>query len=278
MIFKEGYLDYPDHSRIRYRINQQNGRPCAVFLHGLGERLEFYEFLFSYFGRSGIALNMVELRGHGLSSGEPRQIDDFELCVRDVKRFIFGNLRNRPVYIIGHDAGGLVAARVVQDDRFQVKGLALSSPLLELRLNSLQRLGLSLAARLWPGYSFSLGEDVFEKLTRAEETAPLYREEAARSGSNITLGLLSALGREKLRLVRGMRGPQKRPLLLMLAEEDAFVHNPSVENYFRVLYHNSPALEIVKCRNCRHALLLERERFHFIEKIIKWIQSADARS
>ncbi|HEY1406570.1 MAG TPA: alpha/beta hydrolase, partial [Spirochaetota bacterium] len=109
MSFKEGYIDYADGLKIRFRQNEHNNRTVAVFLHDIGESLDAYDYLFPYFDTAGIALNAIELRGHGLSGGEKGHIRSFDLFATDLKRFLFGNLQNRPVYLVTQGAGMLAA-------------------------------------------------------------------------------------------------------------------------------------------------------------------------
>ena len=136
MGYRQGFLDYPDRIKIRFRLNEKTDRTNVVMIHGLGERLEMYDYLYPYFERSGIALSSVELRGHGESSGIHKYIEDFELYIRDLKRLLFGYLRGKSTYLIGHSIGAMVALRTAEDLRMEIKGLILTSPVIDLKISS----------------------------------------------------------------------------------------------------------------------------------------------
>jgi pimeloyl-ACP methyl ester carboxylesterase len=75
-----------------------------------------------------------EGQGGSVAGRVPAHIDDFDLFLDDLGR-LFERVpalrwHLRPVYLIGHSMGGLVAARFAQENPDKVDGLVLSSPML----------------------------------------------------------------------------------------------------------------------------------------------------
>lgn len=273
MSFREGFLEYPDRVRVRYRLNDQASRVTAVLVHGLGERLEMYDYLYPYFARAGIALNAVELRGHGDSGGEHKYIRDFELYIRDLKRFLYSFLKNRSIYLIGHGAGAMVVLRAAEDGRFNVGGLVLTSPLVEMRLNRIERMAIPLLSIILPQLLVADKEESFYRLTHDEEKVRMLLEESRRTLLGVRLGFMGALLRVQKRFLRDSGALQEIPSLVFLADKDMYLDIERIENIMRSIYANSDRLDIVRCKGCFHALLLERERLRYVEKMINWILS-----
>jgi alpha-beta hydrolase superfamily lysophospholipase len=273
MSFREGFLEYPDRVRVRYRLSDQTSRVTAVLVHGLGERLEMYDYLYPYFERAGIALNAVELRGHGDSGGEHKYIRDFGLYIRDLKRFLYSFLKNRTTYLMGHSAGAMVVLRAAEDRRLNVGGLVLTSPLIEMRLNRIERMAIPLFSIILPHLVVPDKEENFYRLTHDEAKALLLLEESRRTLFGVKLGFMGALFRVRRRFLKDSGSLREIPSLVFLADKDIYLNVEKIENIMRSIYADSDKLDIVHCKGCFHALLLERERLRYAEKIINWMLS-----
>lgn len=272
-MYREDFLDYPDRSRTRFRINKNTSRQNIVLIHGIGESLELYEYMFPYFDRAGMSLHAIELAGHGASSGIPAHIDSCESYLRDLKRFIYGNLRNTPVYCIGHDIGALTAMRLAEDPRFHVEGLVLTSPVMSLKLDFFLRTGIVLLAKLMPEHRISPGNALMANITHVDETAQAISHNLSKGGGGITAGLIRAVLREQKYLSPGAEALRAIKTLLILGEEDIIIDTQKVISYYQTLFNGTDNLKVIQCKNCFHAVLLEKNRLNFIENIIKWIQT-----
>lgn len=274
MSFKEGLLSYPDGTHIRYRINEKNNavRPMVLFIHDLYERLEFYDYLYPYFDQENLALNAIELRGHGLSGGAPLHIDDCELYLKDIKRFVFGNLADRPLYIIGVGLGALLAVRLAEDLRFnrKIMGLMLFAPKIELRLGVTKKIWLKFVSRFSPAARLVIPEDYWEKQTHAEEYVRQLRSESERQGGGITIKLLLAIDREIELFMRDSGRLKNIPAKIFVAGEDSHLESDEIEQRVKGIW-NSSDISIVHCKSCYHALLLDKERINYVMRCCKYI-------
>lgn len=271
MGYSEGYLDYAGGMKVRYRLSDAQGRAQAVLLHDAGERLDFYNNLFPFYEKFKIALHAVELRGHGLSSGAYRHIDDFSHYVRDVKRFLFGHLRNEPVYLIGQGAGALVALRTAQDSRFRVRGMVLSSPLLALNRPLPWRIGVFFLSRFHSEFLLPFREEDFRCLSHDEKIVRDLLEEAKRTAMGLTAGFYESAFREKRRFLAGWRGLVNIPVFLLFGDDDRIIDTERTKVMFRSIYGDSWHLETKTYANSYHSLLLETERAKISDDILKWI-------
>lgn len=115
-----------------------NTRTKAVVLliHGLGEHCRRYEHLATHLNQAGYALSSMDLPGHGNSDGIRGHIDsfeEFENAALELYRRTQENYQDKPIFLLGHSMGGLIAARLLlnHQDKFQgamLSGAAMQSP------------------------------------------------------------------------------------------------------------------------------------------------------
>ncbi len=110
----------------------------VILLHGYGQNRYAWHLpsrsLFNYLARAGFDVFNLELRGHGrsrhLGAHPPRHVgvfieEDLPCAVAEVQRLSGG----RPVYLVGHSLGGLIAYATAAALPGQIAGVAtLGSP------------------------------------------------------------------------------------------------------------------------------------------------------
>jgi alpha-beta hydrolase superfamily lysophospholipase len=112
-----------------------------ILVHGYGEHMGRYEEVADAFVEDGAAVYGPDHLGHGESAGEQALVNDFEDVVADLHMVVeLARERHpgRPVVMLGHSMGGLIATRYAQ--RFGgLEALVLSAP----------AIGLSVVIRDW---------------------------------------------------------------------------------------------------------------------------------
>ncbi|AOS97500.1 Phospholipase YtpA [Microbulbifer aggregans] len=102
----------------------------VVVAHGLGEHSGRYRRLALELNRNGFSVYALDHVGHGLSPGSRGHIDDFarySTHLHDFIRLVRRDNPGRPVHLLGHSMGGLIASGCVH--RFGgVDSLLLSAP------------------------------------------------------------------------------------------------------------------------------------------------------
>src|SRR4051812_23891391 len=110
--------DRPDPERI------------VVLVHGYGEHMGRYQHVAAALVERGAAVYGPDHLGHGESAGEQALVTDFERVVDDLHRVVElarEQHPGRPVVMVGHSMGGLIATRYAQ--RYGgLEGLVLSAP------------------------------------------------------------------------------------------------------------------------------------------------------
>jgi alpha-beta hydrolase superfamily lysophospholipase len=125
----------------------------VLVVHGLGEHAERYVRLAADLSTAGWAVQAWDQRGHGASEGARGAIaasssllDDLALLLRTLR----DERAPRPLVLLGHSMGGVVAARAVAAGDADADALVLSSPAFDLALSRWQRWVLDLAERVAP--------------------------------------------------------------------------------------------------------------------------------
>jgi alpha-beta hydrolase superfamily lysophospholipase len=129
-------------------------------VHGLGEHIGRYDHVAAALCAAGWDVAGYDQRGHGASGGRRGAIARPDSLLDDLG-VVIDSLRSepqRPLVLLGHSMGGLIAARFVAEallaNRAEwsrpVDALVLSSPALDAGMSALQRALLALLAPLLP--------------------------------------------------------------------------------------------------------------------------------
>jgi alpha-beta hydrolase superfamily lysophospholipase len=128
-------------------------RGTVLIVHGLGEHAERYVRLAADLCAAGWAVQGWDQRGHGASEGARGDVAHRDSLLDDlalVLRTLHDEGAPRPLVLLGHSLGGLVAARQVLRGGPAVDALALSSPAFDGGLGAWQRLQTRVGAWLTP--------------------------------------------------------------------------------------------------------------------------------
>ncbi|MBN8506849.1 MAG: alpha/beta fold hydrolase [Burkholderiales bacterium] len=145
-------------------------RALVLLVHGLGEHPGRYAALATTLNAWGLEVLAPHLRGHGRASGArgdaPERwalLNDLAACFDLARQQAVLAGVARPLVLLGHSLGGLLAARLVAGSLLgepfgrQPERLVLSSPALDGGLSGGQRLLLGLGKRLFPHLAVANG-------------------------------------------------------------------------------------------------------------------------
>jgi len=159
------FLTTPRGERLAYRHWPGGVAPKAtvVLVHGLGEHVGRYDAVARRFNAWGLDVWGHDHGGHGQSDGprgglrhDTQLLDDLALILDRVRAQ--GDAQ-RPLVLLGHSLGGLVAARLVSLALRPVDALVLSSPALDAGLSAVQRALVAVLPRLVPDLRVGNGLD-----------------------------------------------------------------------------------------------------------------------
>jgi alpha-beta hydrolase superfamily lysophospholipase len=137
----EGYLERETGVRLYYcnwlatPERPLTPRPILIVMHGFAEHCRRYDELSEALLAREIGVCRFDARGHGQSSGQRGYVHEYSRYVDDLVAFIDDIAAahpDRPLALLGHSNGGLIAIRAVQRGLPRVRALAVTSPLLAL--------------------------------------------------------------------------------------------------------------------------------------------------
>jgi acylglycerol lipase len=98
-------------SDILYRKNYliPESRASVLIIHGLHEHCERYSAMAEKLNEAGIDVYTFDLRGHGQSKGDRFFVQSIDEYVEDVSTILSQMPMTKPVFLLGHSMGGLVA-------------------------------------------------------------------------------------------------------------------------------------------------------------------------
>lgn len=115
---------------FRKRWVSPEPKTVIVIAHGLGEHCDRYGNLLDYMDGRGVSFYALDHRGHGRSDGKRGHVDKFDEYTRDLELLLgFAREENpgRPLVLLGHSLGGLIAYHYAAHNLNKLDGLILSS-------------------------------------------------------------------------------------------------------------------------------------------------------
>jgi alpha-beta hydrolase superfamily lysophospholipase len=106
-------------------------RGTVVIVHGLGEHSDRYGAVAERLVAEGLAVHACDHQGHGRSAGD-RAVVRVDEVVADLDRVVADAATahaDRPLFMLGHSLGGMLAVRYALAHQQRLSGLVLSGPL-----------------------------------------------------------------------------------------------------------------------------------------------------
>lgn len=129
----EGHFAGARGADIYYQGWLPDGDAVGILLvvHGLGEHSGRYMNVVDYFAPRGYAIYALDHLGHGKSAGEREFIDrfgDFTDTLATFYRMVAGWQPGKPIFLLGHSMGGLIATYYLLDHQADFAGAVISAP------------------------------------------------------------------------------------------------------------------------------------------------------
>jgi alpha-beta hydrolase superfamily lysophospholipase len=118
---------------VVHRWDIPDPRYLVLIAHGIAEHARRYDHVAAALLADGAAVYVPDHYGHGLSDGERALVEDIEAYVDDlhlVADLARGEHPDRPLVLIGHSLGGIIATRYAQRYRTELTALILSAPVI----------------------------------------------------------------------------------------------------------------------------------------------------
>lgn len=266
-------LGTPDGATLLVREWFPAERPWLrlLLMHGLAEHSGRYERTGRLLADAGIDVTAYDQRGHGGSSGVRGDIGRWSDLADDLA-LVLGEVRSgdgRPVAVLGHSTGGLVALDAVLSRSIAPDMLVLSAPALGDGLPRWQHVVAPILARVLPTMSL---QNAWEPsvLSRDPDVARAYATDPlVLSSTTVRMGAYAITAQK--RAIANM-GALRVPAFVTHGAEDRLVPPASTESLGRVLGVTRKVYP-----GLRHETLNEPEGPQVVADMVAWLRdSVDA--
>ncbi|TFZ01939.1 alpha/beta hydrolase [Ramlibacter humi] len=246
-------------------------RGFVLIVHGLGEHAGRYEHVARRLNGWGFAVRGYDQFGHGESGGARGALPTANRLLDDLSEMV-ESTRSRtpdgkPLILLGHSMGGLVAARYAAEHPKQVDALVLSSPALATHMSPFQKFLSRLIPQLAPNLRLGNGLNT-RYLSHDPHVERAYKADVL-VHDRISARLVQFIAEGGPKVI-AQASQWKVPTLLMYAGQDRLV-NPQGSREFE---QAAPNGVVTACAfpDLYHEIFNEREAEPVYECLRAWLE------
>lgn len=242
----------------------------VVIVHGLGEHSGRYERTGGLLGDAGYRVRSFDLLGLGASSGRRADIERFALYLDQIEGHLQAlRTTGRPLVLLGHSLGGLLALEYALAERPQPDLLVLSAPLLSGGA-AWQRKLAPILGRMFPTLALptAIRGDMLSRDPAVGEAYFADPLVITKTTARLGAGIFAAGDRARAALTR-----LQVPTLVIHGGSDTLVPTPGSE-----ILASLPLVERRVFPSLRHEIFNEPEGPEVVAEVIEWIDSLGTRA
>jgi alpha-beta hydrolase superfamily lysophospholipase len=272
MLTEEGFFSARDGVRLFWHVARAKVPAAHVALvHGYAEHLGRHSEIARALQEAGYSMHLLDCRGHGQSGGKRAHVDRFDEYLSDFELFLARvkeQARGKPVFVVAHSHGALIAARYLLDQPDAVRGAVFSSPYfrLKLQVSPLKIMAGKLIGRVLPSLPMRnelkpelLTRDVaIQNATRAD---PLYQQIATPRWFTESSAAQETVLRRATEFVT--------PFLLLLGGADSIADPAASREFYEAATAKDKQLK--QYDGLLHELFHEPERDEVFKDVVGWL-------
>jgi len=243
-----------------------------VIAHGLGEHSGRYGNVVEYFTPRGFAVYALDHRGHGRSGGKKGHIGSFDEYLDDLDRLVriaASDEEGKPLFLVGHSLGGLIALSYALTRPERLDGLIVSSSALKLAVDvpAWKAVLGKFFSRFIP--TFTMGnelnpDDVSRDaaVVAAYKADPLVHDRVSARFFQEFVGAMERAHRDAHKLAL--------PSLVLQAGADRLVDPDGSRAFYAKITHKDKALKVYE--GLYHEIYNEAERGEVFADMEQWLE------
>jgi len=260
-------------ANIYYQAWLPVGEVKAVLLivHGLGEHSGRYKNVVDHFVPLGYAVYGLDHLGHGRSEGKREMVarfEDFTDTLTIFYKMVTGWQPGKPVFLLGHSMGGLIASYYLLDHQADFKGAVISAPAIKIG-ESITPATITLSkilSKLAPGMGM-LGLDA-SKISRDPQVVTAYANDPlvfhAKTPARLAAEMLKAMLR-----VTAEVGKITLPFIVVQGSEDKLVDPRGAQMLYDRASSTDKTIKVYE--GLYHEVFNEPERARVLGDVEAWL-------
>lgn len=275
MTHQEGFFKGVREQNIYYQcwLPEGESRAALLIVHGLGEHCGRYMNLVHHLVPLNYAVYGLDHLGHGRSEGTRMYVERFEDYTETLLTYlemVRGWQPDRPIFLLGHSMGGLIAAFFLLDHQEAFKGAILSAPLAKLPDN-VSPLTLALA-RLLSGITPKAGLTAVDPALVSRDPAVVQayiNDPLVYKGKTTT-----RLGAELIRAIQRVQAEAATitlPILFIQGTADRLVDPAGARMLYEQVGSQDKTLKLYD--GLYHEVLNEPERAQALSDLEQWLET-----
>jgi acylglycerol lipase len=246
----------------------ENPQAVIVVVHGLAEHSGRYDYVTRKFNENQMSVYRFDHRGHGRSGGTRGDNDDLEKFLKDTDLVVRGAVAEnpgKPLFMLGHSMGGLIAASYGAVQGSKLKGQILSGAALDFN---------PLFDQLKDTYTEAMGNELMPNalaavVSRDPAVVKAYEEDPLVLKA-VTLRLLNTTFIKGIEWLHNNIQNYQIPCLILHGGNDLIVPNSASQWFYDYMAPKDKTLKIYP--ECYHEILNEKEEKDLvIADIVTWI-------
>lgn len=271
----EGFFTAKDNTRLYWQSALPDGEPTDFvgIVHGYADHSERYRHTIDWLAAHGHGVLAFDYRGHGKADGRRGDCLTWEDFLDDLDAF-WAKLKemagDKPVFLLAHSHGALMATHRVARQLPGLKGLVLSAPFYKLAFEPpglklfFGRIVKRIAGGIHMGNELDFAQlsrdEAWQKATAAD---PMYFRVTTPRWFFQTLDTQAALA--------GKGKDISLPVLMLAGGEDPIASMPAAKGFFETIASQDKTLK--EYEGMRHEVLNELGKEQVLADINQWISA-----
>ena len=274
----EGFLTAGQGEELFWRSWEAADAPVAAravvaLMHGYGEHGGRYHHVASALARAGYPVMALDARGHGRSLGSRGHVESYDDYAADLDRLVSAireRWPSRPVFVLGHSNGGLIALRHALGFPGRATGYVLTSPFcgFKIQVPAPKAVAGKLMSRVWPSFSMPSGIDP-AVVSQIPEVVEHYRTDPLVHSVATARWFTETQDAQADTLAHARQIDQ--PFLWLVAGADALADPRAAEAIYHELGSANREFELFP--ELYHEILNERAWPDILRRIVAWLDA-----
>ena len=213
---------------------EHDAKGVIVLVPSVMEQYQKYSWVIEMWRSSGYHVIMGDLPGQeGNTRSQKAQIDSFEAYTKEIRDWIQTAYQfELPIFLMGHGLGGLIVARIMEEEDANLAGVILTSPFIKFDSQSSKKLNKLTAGLNKVAPKMKVTHGITAEMATRNETIRKNNTKDSFYDSKITVRWISEIFQAMKQTYIDLDKMSDVPTLLIQPGNDKIVDVPTIRDWF----------------------------------------------